>query len=60
MVVIRDSNPGPTGNWEWIEMDKELKQELEWINENLKSVMSNQTAMYQEITKIEKKQKKEE
>ena len=41
-------------------MDKELKQELEWMNENLKLVVSNQTAMYQEITKIEKKQKKEE
>ena len=36
-------------------MDKELKQELEWINENLKLVVRNQTVLYCKMRKIEKK-----
>lgn len=30
-------------------MDKELKQELTYLNENLKAVVTNQYAMYMEL-----------
>lgn len=34
-------------------MDKELKQALEWINENLKAIVMNQNLMYCRIQDIE-------
>lgn len=34
-------------------MDEELKQELEWINENLKAAVMNQELMYCRIRDIE-------
>ncbi len=34
-------------------MDKELKQELEWMNENLKAIVDNQYVLCLELKKIE-------
>jgi len=34
-------------------MDKELKKYLEWLNENLKAVVSNQYVLCLELKKIE-------
>lgn len=36
-----------------LKMDKELKQALEWINENLKAIVMNQNLMYCRIQDIE-------
>lgn len=33
-------------------MDAELKQELEWLNENLKAVVTNQYALYMELKEV--------
>ena len=33
-------------------LDKELKQELEWLNENLKAVVTNQAMLYLQLQKI--------
>ena len=33
-------------------MDKELKEMLTWINENLKTVVTNQAEIYVELKKI--------
>ena len=41
-------------------MDKELKQELEWINENLKAMVVNQEMMYCRIRDIEDEIKKQD
>lgn len=41
-------------------MDKELKQELEWINENLKAMVTNENMMYSRLKDIETELKKEE
>jgi P pilus assembly chaperone PapD len=35
-------------------VDKELKQELEWINENLKAAVTNQYALYMELKEVVK------
>jgi hypothetical protein len=43
-----------------IVMDKELKQELEWINENLKAVVTNQDMLYCRIRDIEDEIKKQD
>ena len=41
-------------------MDNELKQELEWINENLKAVVMNQDVMYLRLKDIEDTLQKQE
>lgn len=41
-------------------MDKELKQELSWIVENLATIAKNQTLIYAELQKIEQQAKIEE
>lgn len=41
-------------------MDKELKQELEWINENLKAVVMNENMMYSRLEGIEAELKEQE
>ena len=41
-------------------MDKELKEMLNWINENLKAVVSNQTMLYRQLRDIEDELKKED
>lgn len=33
-------------------MNAELKQELEWLNENLKAVVTNQAMLYLQLQKI--------
>lgn len=40
-------------------MDKELKQQLEWMNENLNTIAMNQAMMYAELKKIEGKMERE-
>jgi hypothetical protein len=40
-------------------MDKELKQELEWLNENLQAAVKNQAMIYCELKEIEDKIKQE-
>ena len=34
-------------------MDEDLRQELEWLNENLKAVVMNQDMIYLELKQIE-------
>ena len=41
-------------------MEKELKEMLTWINENLKAVASNQEMIYCRLRDIEAEQKKKE
>lgn len=41
-------------------MDKELKEMLTWINENLKAVVMNQDLMYCKLKNIETELKKKE
>ncbi|MFU0831674.1 MAG: hypothetical protein ACFWUC_13835 [Oscillospiraceae bacterium] len=36
-------------------MCEELKNQLEWINENLNTLAQNQVMIYEELQKIEKK-----
>lgn len=36
-------------------MDKELKQELDWMNENLNTIAKNQAILYAELKDIEKR-----
>jgi chaperonin cofactor prefoldin len=36
-------------------MNEELKNQLEWINENLNTLAQNQVMIYEELQKIEKK-----
>ena len=36
-------------------MDQELKEMLNWINENLKAVVTNQAEIYVKLEKLEKK-----
>lgn len=33
-------------------MDEDLRQELEWLNENLKAVVTNQYALYMELKEV--------
>ena len=33
-------------------MDEDLRQELEWLNENLKAVVANQYALYMELKEV--------
>lgn len=40
-------------------MDEELKQELEWINENLKALVMNENMMYSRLNGIETKLKEQ-
>ncbi len=40
-------------------MDNDLKQELEWINNNLQAAVKNQAMIYCELKKIEDKIKQE-
>lgn len=34
-------------------MDKELKQQLEWMNENLNTIAKNQALLYIELKELE-------
>ncbi|XOQ45354.1 MAG: hypothetical protein ACFWTN_13050 [Clostridium sp.] len=36
-------------------MNEELKNQLEWINENLNTLAQNQAMIYEELQKIENK-----
>lgn len=40
-------------------MDKDLKQYLEWLNDNLQAAVKNQAMIYCELKKIEDKIKQE-
>ena len=41
-------------------MDKELKEMLNWINENLKAVIKNQNFLCLQVMELEKKLQKQE
>jgi hypothetical protein len=41
-------------------MNRELKQELEWINENLKAVVMNQNMLYFQLKTFEDELKENE
>lgn len=40
-------------------MDQELKKELEWLNDNLKAVVENQTVIFCKLQEIEAEIKQE-
>lgn len=40
-------------------MDEDLKQQLEWMNENLNTIAKNQAMIYAELKEIEEKKGKE-
>jgi chaperonin cofactor prefoldin len=40
-------------------MDTELKQQLDWMNENLNTIAKNQAEIYMELKEIEGKIEKE-
>ena len=39
-------------------MDKELKQELKWLNDNLQAAVKNQAMLYCKLEKMEEEIKK--
>lgn len=41
-------------------MDKELKEKLDWMNENLNAIVRNQAEIFMKLKEIEKKLPKQE